>query len=81
MTGNAHRLVDDGMIVYVMAYEDHGRPVVYRQDPETFQTTRETVTPEKARTLRERAATVPDYVTPAWADPQAPAAASARTAP
>lgn len=80
MTG-AYRLVDDGMIVYVMAYEDHGRPVVYRQDPETFQTQRDTVSPEEARTLRQRAASVPDYVTPSWADPRAPTAASKRTTP
>lgn len=77
MTATAHRLHRDGTVVYVMPYEDAGRRVMYRQDPETFETTRDTVSALKARRLAESGREVSLAETPAWADPQAPRAAHA----
>jgi hypothetical protein len=77
MMRRAHRTLDDGRVVYLMPYAEQGERVVYRQDPETFCTERGTVGAERARALAESGREVELYETPAWADPDAPAASTA----
>lgn len=72
MTRAAYRVRRGDTVLYVMPYEDRGRRVMYKQDVESFETTRETVGVLRARTLARAGREVPRYVTPAWADPQAP---------
>lgn len=82
MTAAAFRLRDGDNVVYVMPFEDvPGRRVVYRQDIETFDTTRDTVPAQEARTLASRGSEVPLYETPAWADPAAPRTTATPPAP
>lgn len=67
----AYRVRDGDTVLYVMSFEDvPGRRVVYRQDIEDFDTTRDTVPVQKARTLASRGSEVPLYETPAWCDKQ-----------
>jgi hypothetical protein len=74
MTGSAYRVHRDGEIIYVLPAVDAvpGRRVVYRQDPETFDTQRDTVSAQEARTLVESGREVSLAETPAWCDPAAP---------
>lgn len=82
MNSAAHRTRRNGRVVYVMPYENQqGRRVVYRQDPATFETERDSVDALKARTLAESGRQVSLAETPAWCDPDAPAAAHAAAHP
>jgi hypothetical protein len=78
---DAYRLRRGDTVLYVMPFEEQGRRVVYRQDVESFDTTRETVDVLRARRLASEGREVGLYETPAWCDPRAPRDSSALTAP
>jgi len=81
MTETAHRVHDGSTVLYVMPFSDRGRTVLYKQDPQTFETTRDTVGAQRARRLRESGREVSLAETPAWCDPRAPRDARALAHP
>lgn len=81
MTDQPQRVLRSDSVIYVMPYRENGRRVVYRQDPQTFKTTRETVDPLRGRRLASKGRDVELHETPAWCDPRAPRDSSSLTAP
>lgn len=80
MTMTAHRIRRGETMLYVMPYETaSGRPVVFRQDVETFETKRSSMTAGEARQLRREGREVPLGSTPAWCDPEAPRTGAVRS--
>lgn len=78
---NAHRVRDGDSVLYLMPFTYRGRRVLYDQDPKTFETSRHTVSTQRARKLAEKGREVPLYETPAWCDPRAPRDDSALAQP
>jgi len=72
MTGSAHRVRRNGCVLYVMPDRGRETRLLYRQDAETLETERTTVSNRRACELAQRGRETPLWTTPAWCDPDAP---------